>query len=78
MSGALARPGGGMQPMLTPQMASAARNLASLGQGRDNMLAHINPREARMLMAMGGKGNLNPATGLPQFDDGGGGGSDEF
>jgi hypothetical protein len=67
-------PGGGMRPMLTPQMASAARNLAAMGSGRDNMLAHINPREARMLMAMGGKGNMNPRTGLPQFDDGSSGG----
>lgn len=64
----------GLQPMLTPQMASAARNLAAMGSGRDNMLAHINPREAQILMQLGGKGNVNPRTGLPQFDDGGGGG----
>lgn len=63
-----------MKPMLTPQMAAAAKNLAALGSGRDNMLAHINPREAQILMQMGGKGNMNPRTGLPQFDDGGGGG----
>jgi hypothetical protein len=71
-------PGRGMQPMmrpmLTPQMASAAQNLAAMGSGRDSMLAHINPREAQILMAMGGRGNRNPRTGLPQFDDGGGGG----
>lgn len=66
----------GMQPMLTPQMASAASNLAAMGSGRDNMLAHINPREAQILMQLGGKGNANPRTGLPQFDDGGGGGYD--
>jgi hypothetical protein len=65
----------GLQPMLTPQMASAARNLAAMGSGRDNMLAHINPREAQILMQLGGKGNVNPRTGLPQFDDGGGDGS---
>jgi enamine deaminase RidA (YjgF/YER057c/UK114 family) len=63
--------------MLTPQMAQAARNLAALGSGRDNMLAHINPREAAMLMQMGGKGDMNPRTGLPQFDDGGGGGGQD-
>jgi hypothetical protein len=66
--------GGGLQPMLTPQMASAAQNLAAMGSGRDSMLAHINPREAQILMQLGGKGNTNPRTGLPQFDDGGGGG----
>jgi len=73
-------PGRGMQPMmrpmLTPQMASAAQNLAAMGSGRDSLLAHINPQEARILMQMGGKGDLNPRTGLPQFDDGGGGGAD--
>jgi hypothetical protein len=62
--------------MLTPQMAAAASNLAALGSGRDNMLAHINPQEAAMLMRMGGKGNINPRTGIRQFDDGGGQGSD--
>lgn len=62
----------GLQPMLTPQMASAARNLAAMGSGRDTMLAHINPQEARILMQLGGKGNTNPRTGLPQFDEGGG------
>jgi hypothetical protein len=65
------RPGQTMQQgsMLTPQMASAARNLASLGTGRDSILAHINPREAQMLMRMGGSGSINPRTGLRQFDD---------
>lgn len=62
--------------MLTPQMAAAASNLAAMGSGRDNMLAHINPREAQILMQLGGKGNLNPRTGIRQFDDGSGGGGD--
>ena len=33
------------------------------------MLAHINPMEAKMLKAMGGKGTPNPTTGLPEYDD---------
>jgi hypothetical protein len=31
------------------------------------MLAHINPREAELLKAMGGAGTINPNTGLPEF-----------
>jgi hypothetical protein len=44
------------------------------------MLAHINPMEAKMLSAMGGRGTPNPSTGLPEYaeddgdsDDSGGG-----
>lgn len=41
--------------------------IASLGRGGDRMLAHITPREARMLMRAGGSGTINPITGLPEF-----------
>jgi hypothetical protein len=41
--------------------------IASLGRGGDRMLAHITPREARMLMRAGGAGTINPVTGLPEF-----------
>jgi len=41
--------------------------IASLGRGGDKMLAHITPREARMLMRAGGAGTINPVTGLPEF-----------
>jgi len=41
--------------------------IASLGRGGDRMLAHITPREARMLMRAGGAGTINPITGLPEF-----------
>jgi hypothetical protein len=34
------------------------------------MLAHITPKEAAMLKARGGRGSINPDTGLPEFDDG--------
>jgi len=43
-------------------------------QGRygDTMVAHINPREAAILQALGGKGSVNPRTGLREYwDDGG-------
>ena len=41
--------------------------IASLGRNGDTMLAHITPREARMLQRAGGAGTINPVTGLPEF-----------
>lgn len=44
-----------------------------MGQGNDTILAHITPQEAELLKKKGGSGAINPATGLPMFDDGDGG-----
>jgi hypothetical protein len=41
--------------------------VASRGRGGDTMLAHITPKEAKMLRAKGGMGTINPATGLPEY-----------
>ena len=49
-----------------------AKALAAHGRGGDTMLAHINPREAKMLKRSGGRGKPNPKTGLLEFDGGGG------
>jgi hypothetical protein len=38
-----------------------------MGRGRDTILAHITPEEARLLKARGGAGTRNPRTGLPEF-----------
>ena len=48
--------------------------LAQYGRDGDTMLAHINPEEAEMLKRMGGRGTINPKTGLLEyaFRDGGG------
>lgn len=46
-----------------------AQVLRSQGRGRDTVLAHITPREARKLKREGGAGTINPATGLPEFED---------
>jgi hypothetical protein len=51
-----------------------ARTLGAMGRGNDTLVAHITPREALMLAAMGGSGTTNPYTGLLEFDDGGGDG----
>lgn len=44
-----------------------AKKVAAAGRGGDTILAHINPMEADMLKRMGGRGSINPKTGLPEF-----------
>lgn len=48
-------------------LVSMAEKVRKAGRHGDTMLAHITPREARALKAMGGYGTINPATGLPEF-----------
>jgi len=48
-------------------LASLADKVQSAGRNGDTMLAHINPREAGILQALGGSGTINPRTGLPEF-----------
>jgi hypothetical protein len=48
-------------------LAALASRMQTLGRDGDSILAHINPDEARQLMQMGGRGTINPATGLPEF-----------
>ena len=45
---------------------SLAEMIRQQGEGKDTVLAHINPIEAEMLKVMNG-GKINPVTGLPQF-----------
>jgi len=47
-----------------PEMA---KRLAAAGRGKDTILAHINPKEARLLKSRGGSGNINPDTGIMEF-----------
>lgn len=67
---------------LGTDLAALAQVLRSKGRGRDTVLAHITPKEAALLKRRGGRGSINPDTGLPEFDDGdfgfdfGGGGED--
>jgi hypothetical protein len=58
-----------------PTRRALARALAAEGRGGDTVLAHIDPREARLLRALGGAGTRNPKTGLPEFHGGGMGGA---
>ena len=50
--------------------AALAQIVRSKGRGRDTILAHITPREAKKLKREGGRGSINPDTGLLEFDDG--------
>ena len=48
-------------------LQKAAQQVQSAGRSGDSVLAHINPMEADMLRRMGGRGSINPSTGLPEF-----------
>jgi hypothetical protein len=48
-------------------LQKAAQRVQSAGRKGDSVLAHINPMEAAMLKRMGGRGTINPKTGLPEF-----------
>ena len=52
---------------VTGGLRSLGNLMAKLGRDGDTMLAHINPKEAMTLKAMGGRGTPNPVTGLPEF-----------
>lgn len=49
------------------ELKALAQVLRSRGRRGDTVLAHITPKEAARLKAMGGSGSINPATGLPEF-----------
>jgi len=51
-------------------VAALAQIVRSKGRGRDTVLAHITPKEARKLKREGGRGSINPETGLLEFEDG--------
>lgn len=48
---------------------SIAKKLEGMGRDGDTILAHIMPHEAEMLKRMGGRGSVNPRTGLLEFAD---------
>ena len=54
---------------LGTDLAALAKLLKSKGRGRDTVLAHITPQEAALLKRRGGRGSINPDTGLPEFED---------
>ncbi len=61
----------------TQLLAQVLAQTANAGRGGDEMLAHVTPEEARLLMLLGGAGTTNPQTGLPEFYGATGEGSNE-
>jgi len=56
-------------------MRKSVQLVQRAGKGGDTRLAHVNPKEARMLKASGGSGKTNKRTGLKSFEGGGNDGS---
>ena len=50
-------------------------DIASMGDGGDTALAHVNTTEIALLKSYGGAGTINPRTGLVEFKGKGGGDS---
>lgn len=48
-------------------LESAADQLASYGRGKDTLLAHISPDEAKFIDVLQGGRRTNPMTGLPEY-----------
>lgn len=59
-----------LQTELSGDLATLAQLIQSKGRGRDTILAHITPQEAEMLKERGGRGSINPDTGLLEFEPG--------
>ena len=60
--------------LLRPQLMDLdfsvlAEMIRQQGRGRDKILAHITPQEAALLKRRGGRGSINPQTGLPEFEE---------
>lgn len=53
----------------TMNLSDLAQMIQAQGRGRDTVLAHITPKEAALLKARGGRGSINPVTGLPEFEE---------
>ncbi len=54
---------------LKADLPALAELIRSQGRGKDTVLAHITPQEAALLKKRGGSGAMNPATGLPEFQE---------
>lgn len=65
--GAPYKHGGKVKSQKANPYPSLAEMIRQQGKGEDTVLAHINPLEAEILKGLGGKGTINPKTGLPQF-----------
>jgi len=60
----------GTDSLADVDLRQLAKKVRAKGRGRDTVLAHITPKEAALLKARGGRGSINPDTGLPEFEPG--------
>lgn len=51
------------------KLAEALNVVRRQGRYGDSELAHVNPREAAILRAMGGSGTVNPRTGMREYSE---------
>ena len=58
----------GTDSLADVDLRQLAKKVRAKGRGRDTVLAHITPQEAALLKARGGRGSINPDTGLPEFE----------
>lgn len=56
-----------LQTEISGDLATLAKMIQSKGRGKDTILAHITPEEAQQLYDQGGRGSVNPDTGLLEF-----------
>jgi hypothetical protein len=54
---------------LSLNLPAMAQIIKKKGRGKDTVLAHITPEEAKLLKKRGGRGSINPETGLLEFED---------
>lgn len=57
-----------LQTEVMGDLSALAKLLQSKGRGKDTILAHITPAEAKKLKDEGGRGSRNPDTGLLEFE----------
>lgn len=57
-----------LQTEISGDLATLAKMIQSKGRGKDTILAHITPEEAQQLYDQGGRGSINPDTGLLEFE----------
>ena len=54
---------------LSLNLPAMAQIIKKKGRGKDTVLAHITPEEAKLLKKRGGRGSINPDTGLLEFEN---------
>lgn len=59
--------GGAVEKPMTPQEKAILQKAMKKGRGRDSGLVHVEPVEEKWLKEQGGRGTINPNTGLREY-----------